>query len=57
VTDKKLPGNPTRSYRTREPVKVVGEIDDWAGHTPDQLQAMRAGLANLKRQGIAVIYD
>jgi rifampin ADP-ribosylating transferase len=57
VTDKKFPGNPTRSYRTREPVKVVGELLDWAGHTPGQLQAMRAGLASLKRQGIAVIYD
>ena len=57
VTDKKFPGNPTRSYRTREPVKVVGEILDWSGHSPDQLQAMRDGIANLKRQGIAVIYD
>jgi len=57
VTDKKFPGNPTRSYRTREPVKVVGELLDWAGHSHDQLQAMRDGLTNLKRQGIAVIYD
>jgi rifampin ADP-ribosylating transferase len=57
VTDKKFPGNPTRSYRTREPVKVVGELLDWTGHSPDRLQAMRNGLANLTRQGIAVIYD
>ena len=57
VTDKKFPGNPTRSYRTRDPVKVVGELLDWVGHSPDQLQAMRDGLANLKRQGMAVIYD
>jgi len=57
VTDKKFPGNPTRSYRTREPVRVVGELLDWAGHSPDQLQAMRIGLANLKHQGTAVIYD
>ncbi|WP_193043947.1 NAD(+)--rifampin ADP-ribosyltransferase [Mycolicibacterium baixiangningiae] len=57
VTDKKLPGNPTRSYRTREPVTVVGEITDWAGHTPEQLQAMRDGLADLERRGLAVIYD
>ena len=54
VTDKKFPGNSTRSYRTRDPVKVVGELLDWVGHSPDQLQAMRDGLANLKRQGIAV---
>jgi len=57
VRDKKFPGNPTRSYRTRDPVKVVGELLDWVGHSPDQLQAMRDGLAHLKRQGIAVIDD
>ena len=57
LTDKKFAGNPTRSYRTREPVEVVGEIVDWIGHSADQLQAMRDGLAHLKRQGLAVIYD
>ncbi len=57
VTDKKFPGNPTRSYRTREPVKVVGELVDWIGHSPDQLRAMRDGLADLKRRGLAVIDD
>ncbi len=57
VTDKKFPGNPTRSYRTREPVKVVGELVDWVGHTPEQLQAMREALADLKRRGLAVIED
>lgn len=57
VTDKKMPGNPTRSYRTREPVRVVGEIEDWTGHTPEQLQAMTNGLADLRRRGAAVIYD
>jgi rifampin ADP-ribosylating transferase len=57
VTDKKLPGNPTRSYRTREPVRVVGEVTDWVGHSPEQLQAMRDTLADLRRKGLAVIYD
>lgn len=57
VTDKKFPGNPTRSYRTREPVKIVAEVTDWVGHTPEQLQAMRDGLADLQRRGLAVIYD
>jgi len=57
VTDKKFPGNPTRSYRTREPVKVIGELTDWVGHTPAQLQAMRDGLVALERNGGAVIYD
>ena len=51
VTDKKLPGNPTRSYRTREPVRVVGELEGWTGHTAEQLQAMKDRLADLKRRG------
>ena len=57
VTDKKLPGNPTRSYRTREPVRVVGELTGWTGHTAEQQQAMRDGLADLRRRGAAIIYD
>lgn len=57
VTDKKFPGNPTRSYRTREPVEIVGELEDWVGHSPEQLTAMRDGLADLKRRGDAIIYD
>jgi rifampin ADP-ribosylating transferase len=57
VTDKKFPGNPTRSYRTRDPVRIVGELLDWVGHTPEQLQAMRDGLADLERKGLAVIHD
>ncbi len=57
VTDRKYPGNPTRSYRTREPVRIVGEVTDWAGHSPEQLQAMRDRLADLERRGLAVIYD
>lgn len=57
VTDKKLPGNPTRSYRSRGPVRVVGELTDWVGHSPEQLDAMRAKLADLRRRGLAIIYD
>ena len=57
VTDKKMPGNPTRSYRTSEPVRIVGELEDWEGHTPEQLQGMQDVLADLRRQGLAVIYD
>lgn len=57
VTDKKFPGNPTRSYRSREPVKVIGELVDWVGHSPEQMQAMRDGLADLERRGLAVIHD
>lgn len=57
LTDKKFPGNPTRSYRTREPVQIVGELVDWTGHPPDQVQAMRDALADLKRRGLAAIDD
>ena len=57
LTDKKFPGNPTRSYRTREPVKVVDELLNWVGHPPEQLQGMRDGLADLKRRGLSIIYD
>lgn len=41
VTDKKFPGNPTRSYRSREPLKVVGEVTDWTRLTPEALQTWR----------------
>lgn len=57
VTDKRLPGNPTRSYRSREPVRVTGELTDWTGHSPEQIAGMRAGLARLVREGRAVILD
>lgn len=57
VTDKKFPGNPTRSYRTRAPLRIVGEVEGWTGHPPEQLAAMRAHLETLKRQGIEAIED
>lgn len=45
VTDKKFPGNPTRSYRSREPLRVVGEVSDWTRQPPEVLQAWRERLA------------
>ena len=57
LTDKKFPGNPTRSYRTRAPLRVIGEITDWHGHAPEQLQAMKDGLACLAAQGVEAIED
>ncbi|GAA1958800.1 NAD(+)--rifampin ADP-ribosyltransferase [Nocardioides panacihumi] len=57
VTDKKFPGNPTQSFRSRTPLRVVGEVDDWVGHSAEKLQAMRDGLLALKRQGAAKIED
>ena len=57
VTDKRFPGNPTRSYRTRAPVRIVGELTDWVGHTPEQLQGMRDTMADLARRGLDIVYD
>jgi Rifampin ADP-ribosyl transferase len=57
LTDKKFPGNPTRSYRTAHPLRVVGEVKDWQGHAEEQLQAMRAHLQRLTEQGIEAIED
>lgn len=57
LTDKKYPGNPTKSYRTKSPLRVTGEVENWTGHTPEQLQAMRDHLAKLKEQGIEAIED
>ena len=57
LTDKKFPGNPTRSYRTREPLRVVGEVTGWTGHSPEQLKTMHDHLAALDRLGIEAIED
>lgn len=48
VTNKKFPGNPTRSYRTDAPLKIVGEVTDWVRQTPEQIQQWREKLANVK---------
>ncbi|MET4134820.1 NAD(+)--rifampin ADP-ribosyltransferase [Pseudarthrobacter sp. PvP090] len=55
LTDQKFPGNPTRSYRTRAPLRVVDEILDWQPHSPELLQNMRNHLEDLKRLGIEAI--
>ena len=57
VTDKKFPGNPTRSFRSLEPLRVVGELTDWTCHPPEQIDAMKAGLAGLRKRGLDVIID
>ncbi|WP_431513896.1 NAD(+)--rifampin ADP-ribosyltransferase [Variovorax sp. DAIF25] len=57
LTDKKFPGNPTKSYRTRQPLRITGEVSDWQGHAPEQLQAMRERLEELRRAGIEAIED
>jgi rifampin ADP-ribosylating transferase len=48
VTDKKFPGNPTRSYRSREPLRVVGEVEDWTRLSPEALQIWRGRRAALR---------
>jgi hypothetical protein len=57
VTDKRFPGNVTQSYRTRSPLRVVGEVDDWEGHDPEVLKGMLDSLAQLREQGLDVIED
>jgi len=57
LTDKKFPGNPTKSYRTKDPLRVIGELSEWQGHAPAQLKAMRDHLQKLKEQGIEAIED
>jgi rifampin ADP-ribosylating transferase len=57
VTDKKFPGNPTRSFRSGEPLRVVDELVDRAGHSPEKLEAMRTALDALRRDGKAQIED
>lgn len=57
LTDKKFPGNPTKSYRSLHPFKVIGEVTEWEGHPPEQLKAMKDHLEQLKQQGIEAIED
>lgn len=57
LTDKKFPGNPTKSYRSQHPFKVVGEVEEWQGHSPEQLKTMKDHLQKLKEKGIETIED
>ena len=57
VTNKKFPGNVTRSYRTRHPMRVVSEVEAWDGHTPEVVQGMLDNIARLREQGLDVIED
>ncbi|HEY2090518.1 MAG TPA: NAD(+)--rifampin ADP-ribosyltransferase [Thermoanaerobaculia bacterium] len=57
LTDKKFPGNPTQSFRSREPLRVVGELVDWVGHSPEKLESMLAAVGESQRSGTAQIED
>ena len=55
LTDKKFPGNKTASYRSRHALRVVGEVEEWKGHLPEQVAQMRAFLASAKERGLTII--
>jgi hypothetical protein len=57
LTDKKYPGNPTKSYRSRAPLRVVGEVMDWQGHAPEALKDMKDGVERARRLGVEAIDD
>ena len=57
LTDKKFPGNPTKSYRSSHPLRVIGEVTDWQGHSPEQLKNMKEHLDRLKQLDIEAIED
>jgi len=57
LTDKKYRGNPTKSYRSRNPLRVSDEVTEWQGHSPEQLRAMKEHLEQLKQLGIEAIED
>ena len=57
LTDKKYPGNMTASYRSLDPLRIIGEVEDWVGHPPEQLQQMRDNLARMKAEGTATIIE
>ena len=57
LTDKRYPGNPTLSFRTKEPLRIVGELDRWTGHKPEVFQAMLDGIAKIKESGVEAINE
>jgi hypothetical protein len=57
VTNKRFPGNRTESYRTRHPLRVVGELESWEGHSAEVLQGMLDSLSRMREQGLDVIED
>ncbi len=57
LTNKRFPGNPTKSYRSLNPLRVIGEISEWQGHSPERLKEMHDHLEDLKRRGIEAIEE
>jgi len=57
LTDKRFPGNPTKSYRSREPLRIVGEVTEWEPHPPERLKEMQDALARMEAEGDMKIVD
>jgi rifampin ADP-ribosylating transferase len=57
LTDKKFPGNPTKSYRSTHPFRVVGEVTNWQGHSSEQVKTMKDHLERLREQGVNSLND
>lgn len=57
LTDKRFAGNPTKSYRSRNPFRIIGEVVDWEGHSPERLKEMRDHLETLRQRGVEAIEE
>jgi rifampin ADP-ribosylating transferase len=57
LTDKKYPGNPTKSYGSRDPLRITGEVTEWQGHSREELKTMKDNLERLRRLGVEAIED
>ena len=57
LTDKKFPDNPTLSYRSKDPLRVIGEVIDWQGHSAEELENMKAGVERARRRGVEIIEE
>ena len=57
LTDKRFPGNPTRSYRSKSPLKIIAELGSWERHSDEEINHMLTSLKKLREQGKSIIYD
>ena len=57
LTDKKYPGNPTLSYRSKDPLRVIGEVIEWQGHSAEELKKMKDGVERARQLGVEAIED
>ncbi len=57
LTNQKYPGNPSKSYRSTQPFRIVGEVTIWQGHTDEQIINMKKGIQDLNSQGITSLNE